>query len=214
MNRDIQDLREDYRFGNLIEDQVPNSPIELFTQWFDDAKSAQIPEPNAMTIATVNQEGKPSARIVLLKGYNEEGFIFYTNYDSRKGQDIAINPFVSIVFLWKEIERQVRIEGKVIKLSEELSTEYYHSRPKASQIGAWVSPQSSVIQNRSILEDKYEDISKQYKNVDHLPKPPNWGGNIILPSMIEFWQGRSSRLHDRLRYIGVDNNWQIDRLAP
>ena len=214
MNRNIQDIREDYRFGSLIEDQVPNNPIELFKQWFEDAQSANISEPNAMTIATVNQDGKPSARIVLLKGYSEEGFIFYTNYDSRKGQNIAANPFVSIVFLWKEIERQVRIEGKIIKLSEERSTAYYRSRPKGSQIGAWVSPQSKVIKDRFELEEKYEKFAHKYQEVDHLPKPPNWGGYIIQPTMIEFWQGRSSRLHDRLRYNSLKNNWQIDRLAP
>jgi pyridoxamine 5'-phosphate oxidase len=214
VNRNIQDIREDYRFGSLIEDQVPNNPIELFKQWFEDAQSANISEPNAMTIATVNQDGKPSARIVLLKGYSEEGFIFYTNYDSRKGQNIAANPFVSIVFLWKEIERQVRIEGKIIKLSEERSTAYYRSRPKGSQIGAWVSPQSKVIKDRFELEEKYEKFAHKYQEVDHLPKPPNWGGYIIQPTMIEFWQGRSSRLHDRLRYNSLKNNWQIDRLAP
>lgn len=214
MNRNIQDIREDYRFGSLIEDQVPNNPIELFKQWFEDAQSANISEPNAMTIATVNQDGKPSARIVLLKGYSEEGFIFYTNYDSRKGQNIAANPFVSIVFLWKEIERQVRIEGKIIKISEERSTAYYRSRPKGSQIGAWVSPQSRVIKDRFELEEKYEKFAHKYQEVDHLPKPPNWGGYIIQPTMIEFWQGRSSRLHDRLRYNSLENNWQIDRLAP
>lgn len=214
MNRDIQDLREDYRLGSLIESQVPESPFELFKEWFDDAQAAQVPEPNAMTIATVNRDGKPSARIVLLKGYHDKGFIFYTNYDSRKGQDIAANPFVSVVFLWKEIERQVRIEGSVIKLSEEKSTKYYHSRPKDSQIGAWASPQSSIIKDRSVLEDKYILISEQYRSIDQLPKPPNWGGYVIQPKMIEFWQGRSSRLHDRLRYSSVEDNWQMDRLAP
>jgi len=214
MNRDIQNLREDYRRGSLIEGQVPDNPIELFTQWFDDAQAADILEPNAMTIATVNQEGRPSARIVLLKGYNQEGFVFYTNFDSRKGQDIAANPFVSVVFLWKKMERQIRIEGEVVKLSDEESTDYFHSRPKGSQIGAWASPQSSIIKDRSILEERYSKVSEQYKAVDQLPKPPNWGGYIIKPSIIEFWQGRSSRLHDRLRYSHIADNWQIARLAP
>lgn len=214
MNRDIQDLREDYRYGHLMEDQVPKEPILLFQQWFDDAQAAKIPEPNAMTLATVNHEGQPSARIVLLKGFSEAGFVFYTNYESQKGKEIASNPVVSLVFLWKEIERQVRVEGSAIQLSEEASTAYYHSRPKGSQIGAWASAQSEVISSRAILEEEQERLAAQYKDVNQLPKPPHWGGYIIQPRMIEFWQGRSSRLHDRLRYVLAADKWKLDRLAP
>jgi len=167
-----------------------------------------------MSLATVDSDGKPSNRIVLLKGAPMEGFIFYTNYDSRKGKEIDSNPYVSIVFLWKEIERQVRIEGKAVKISESDSTAYYHSRPKGSQIGAWASPQSQTITDRTILESAYEKLSSKYMNADELPKPPNWGGYIIVPEMIEFWQGRTSRLHDRIRYCRADHSWSIDRLAP
>lgn len=214
MSRDIQDLREDYKFGHLLEDALPRDPMQLFHQWFGEAQESNILEPNAMTLATVDANGRPSARIVLLKEIRSEGFVFYTNYNSRKGIDISGNAFVSSVFLWKEIERQVRIEGKAIKLSEEASTSYYHSRPKGSQIGAWVSPQSQSISDRSVLEDEYEKLSNQYQNADQLPKPPNWGGYVIIPEMIEYWQGRTSRLHDRIRYKAVENGWAIDRLAP
>lgn len=214
MNRDIQNLREDYKFGHLLEGDLPRDPIQLFHHWFREAQDSNILEPNAMTLATVDANGRPSARIVLLKEIHQEGFVFYTNYSSRKGIDISGNAHVSLVFLWKEIERQVRIEGKAIKLSEEASTEYYHSRPKGSQIGAWVSPQSQSISDRSVLEDEYEKLSDQYAGVDQLPKPPNWGGYVIIPDMIEYWQGRTSRLHDRIRYKGTKDGWTIDRLAP
>jgi len=214
VNRDIKDLRQDYRLSTLTEDNVPQNPIALFSDWFEAAQTANILEPNAMTLATVGVDGKPSSRIVLLKGYDDDGFKFYTNYDSRKGQEISANPYVSLVFLWKEIERQVRIEGSVIKLSEEQSTAYYHSRPRGSQLGAWVSPQSDIIDDRSFLENNYDMLSKKYEGLDQLPKPPNWGGYLIIPQMIEFWQGRSSRLHDRLRYETNEGVWSIKRLAP
>lgn len=214
MNRDLKDLREDYKYGQLLEHEVPSDPMTLFRQWFEEAQSAKISEPNAMTLATVDPDGKPSARIVLLKGNPKEGFIFFTNYDSRKGKAIETNPDVSVVFLWKEIERQVRIEGKAVKLSEDQSTAYYHSRPKGSQLGAWVSSQSETISDREVLESSYTKLSDKFKDDNHLPKPPNWGGYIILPAMIEFWQGRTSRLHDRIRYRNSEGAWIIDRLAP
>lgn len=210
----ISDLREDYQQGELIEANIPEDPILLFKDWFEAAQKSDIPEPNAMTLATASKEGVPSARIVLLKGIEESGFIFYTNYESRKGQEIASNPLGALVFLWKEMERQVRIEGTILKLDESQSTKYFQSRPKGSQIGAWASPQSQIIQDRSILVDQYNSLDIQYANQQQLPKPPNWGGYTINPKMIEFWQGRSSRLHDRLRYTKHSSGWSIDRLAP
>ena len=213
MNRDIADMRKHYTKGFLTEDSVLNNPMEQFKSWFKET-SEEVIEPNAMIIATVDKDNIPSARTVLLKEIDPEGFLFYTNYTSDKAKNIADNPNVSLVFLWKEVERQVRIKGVAEKISTSRSEKYFHKRPKDSQIGAWVSPQSSIIENRSILEEKLRDIESKYKNAEKIPLPNFWGGYIVKPNTIEFWQGRPSRLHDRLRYKKQDGEWIIERLAP
>ncbi len=213
-NQTIAALREDYRAKTLEITDVHANPIQQFNEWFQEALDSQIKEANAMTIATVDAQGKPAARIVLLKGFDENGFIFYTNYDSRKGQELAANPNIAVVFLWKDLERQIRIEGIAEKVAPAVSLNYFQSRPKGSQIGAWASPQSQVIPDRSILEQNVLDLKEKYKNADNLPIPSHWGGYQIKPTLIEFWQGRSSRLHDRLCYTLEGNTWKIERLAP
>lgn len=213
-NRTIANLREDYRAKTLEAEDVSTNPFQQFTEWFQEALDSNIKEANAMTIATVDENGKPSARIVLLKGYDEDGFMFYTNYDSKKGQELANNPNIAVVFLWKDLERQIRIEGIAKKMPVQKSLDYFQSRPKGSQIGAWASPQSSVIESRGVLEENVENLKAKYSKAENLPIPPNWGGYQIAPNLIEFWQGRSSRLHDRICYTLEGNEWKIDRLAP
>lgn len=213
-NNYIANLRKDYSLRSLSETDVNNNPIEQFKTWWNEAIESEIAEPNAMTLATCSREGKPSARIVLLKGINENGLIFYTNYNSRKGKEMEENSFVSLVFLWKEIERQVRVEGKVKKISEEESDVYFSSRPIKSQLGAWSSHQSKVIENRQILEKSMEDYTSKFLN-EIIPRPKYWGGYIVQPELIEFWQGRRSRLHDRIQYTLTDTaSWKIERLSP
>ena len=214
MNRDIADMRRNYTKGFLTIESVVEDPIEQFRSWFDEATKSEVVEPNAMIIATVNDKNIPSARTVLLKEIDSDGFLFYTNYTSDKAKDISNNSNVSLVFLWKEIERQVRITGVAEKIGTGRSEQYFHKRPKGSQIGAWVSPQSSIIKDRSILEERQIEIESKYQNEDKLPLPDFWGGYIVKPTAIEFWQGRPSRLHDRLRYNLVDSKWKIERLAP
>ena len=212
----IEDFRKSYHKGTLDAEDLHSSPIEQFLLWWNEATLAEIVEPNAMTLATVNQAGQPSARIVLLKGVTHEGFEFFTNYQSQKARDMEDNPQVALVFLWKELERQIRIEGQVQKLSREKSISYFQSRPRDSQIGTWASPQSKAIANRNVLEDQVKLIRDQYEGVDPLPCPDHWGGYLVRPNYIEFWQGRPDRLHDRFRYLKNENagNWSIDRLAP
>jgi len=213
-NQTIAALREDYRAKTLEIGEVQADPILQFKDWFQAALDSSVKEANAMTVATVDALGKPSARIVLLKGFDENGFIFYTNYESKKGKDLAVNPNISAVFLWKDLERQIRIDGIAKKISRADSLKYYKSRPKGSQIGAWVSPQSQIISDRSILENKMKDLQEKYMSEETLPIPPHWGGYQIQPTTIEFWQGRSSRLHDRICYTLEGKKWKIDRLAP
>ena len=184
-----------------------------FQHWFDQAVEAQLPEPNAMTIATATKDGIPSARIVLLKGFDDRGFVFYTNYNSHKAQELIDNPHAALVFLWTELERQIRIVGSVEKISAEESDTYFYSRPIGSRLGAWASEQSQVIVNRSVLEQRLEDLKAQYEN-QNIPRPSHWGGFRVKPVGIEFWQGRSSRLHDRLRYQLQNGEWMLDRLSP
>jgi pyridoxamine 5'-phosphate oxidase len=211
----IEALRQDYRLASLEVSDVGANPFLQFKKWFQEALDAQLPEPNAMTLATATPEGKPTLRVVLLKGFDENGFVFYTNYESRKGQELQANPYAALNFLWLELERQVRIEGKAIRVSNSESTAYFKSRPKGSQIGAWASPQSTVIPDRQVLEEKVQELMTTYENTEVLPRPEHWGGFIVIPDLIEFWQGRSSRLHDRIRYtLQADESWKIERLAP
>ncbi|MBC7565353.1 MAG: pyridoxamine 5'-phosphate oxidase [Pedobacter sp.] len=209
----LQNLRQDYRVASLSESDIEADPILQFKKWFSDAVNAQLYEPNVMTFATADSDGKPSARIVLLKGFDEHGFVFYTNYESKKSQDLIENPQAALVFFWAELERQVRVEGIVSKVDKEVSKAYFHSRPIGSQIGAIASPQSAVITDRSILEDKVSALTTQYEGKE-IPAPDNWGGYLVEPKHIEFWQGRSSRLHDRIIYDFVESAWKINRLAP
>lgn len=214
MNTTIADLRKDYTQQALTEQDIAPNPIAQFHHWFEQALAAQVLEPNAMTLATATLEGKPSARIVLLKQVSEQGFIFFTNYESHKGRELIANPWAALTFWWAELERQVRIEGTVHQTDPLNSDEYFQSRPRESQLGAWVSPQSQVIADRSVLEDLWQDLSRRYEN-QPIPRPPHWGGFCLNPSVIEFWQGRPSRLHDRLSYRRHNqHNWLVERLAP
>ncbi len=217
MKMNIAHLRQDYQLKSLDISDIDPNPYVQFSKWFEEALKSEILEPNAMTLATVSDEGKPSARIVLLKGIHTEGygFVFYTNYDSKKGQQMAVNPHVALCFNWLDLQRQIRIEGTVEKISSDISADYFSSRPKASQIGALASPQSQVVPNRAFLEENYQKITEQYADTQGVPRPENWGGYVVRPTLIEFWQGRRSRLHDRLCYtLQVDGSWKIERLAP
>ncbi len=213
MNKSIADIRRDYSLHSLNESDVASNPTEQFAHWWNDALASEILEVNAMTLATSTKSGKPSARIVLLKGFDERGFVFFTNYESNKGKALAENPNAALIFFWKEIERQIRIEGVAQKISAAESDEYFFSRPEGSRIGAWASPQSKIIENRSVLEENVQQFSNRFKN--SIPRPPHWGGYRVMPELIEFWQGRSNRLHDRIQYTKtVSGSWKVDRLAP
>jgi pyridoxamine 5'-phosphate oxidase len=216
----IADLRRNYTQAGLSESDLHPHPIEQFKRWFEQAVAADLLEPNAMTLATVTAEGKPSARVVLLKDCDERGFVFYTNYNSQKGVELQVCPHAALVFLWGDLERQVRIEGKVELVAESEATAYFHSRPASSQLGAWASDQSAIIADRSVLETRLHQLETEYRDPTgqrsyrEIPKPSHWGGMRVIPQEIEFWQGRPSRLHDRLRYQLVEGKWQIHRLAP
>ena len=214
MNRSIADIRRDYILESLTEADVAANAFDQFSNWWNEAIKSNIDEVNAMTLATATPEGIPSARIVLLKGYDKNGFVFFTNYESHKGQQLAANPHASLLFFWKELERQVRIDGIVTKVSKEESELYYQSRPTGSRIGAWASPQSQVIEDRKVIENNFLEFEKKF-GTHHIPRPEHWGGYVLAPTTIEFWQGRSSRLHDRLRYqLQSNSEWMIERLAP
>jgi pyridoxamine 5'-phosphate oxidase len=213
--KEIENLRKAYHKGSLDRQDVPQDPMDLFRQWWHQAIEAEIDEANAMTLATVNRAGQPSARIVLLKGLHQDGFEFFTNYQSQKAKDMEVNHHVSLLFFWKEMERQIRIEGLVEKVSKERSELYFQSRPRGSQVGAWSSPQSEVIPDRSVIENNLRATEEKYADVDPLPLPDHWGGYLVRPQYFEFWQGRPDRLHDRFRYARQsDGLWAIDRLAP
>ena len=207
----IADIRKDYQLANLDERVAGDDPLLFFKKWFGEAVTARAEEVNAMTLATVSNN-KPHARIVLLKGLEGGGFTFFTNYDSNKGKDIDTNPHVAAVFFWKELERQVRIEGVVQKVHTTESDKYFHSRPEGSQLGAWASPQSQVIADRDVLDRNYANYTKEFG--DSIPRPPHWGGYVIIPDSIEFWQGRPSRMHDRILFTLHDGKWRKSRLAP
>lgn len=208
----IADIRKDYKLRTLDESDIAANPITQFGRWWNEALHSEIDEVNAMTLATAGKDGLPSARIVLLKSYDEKGFVFFTNYQSDKGKQLAENPHAALVFFWKELERQVRIEGTVEKIAAADSDEYFNSRPLGSRIGAWASPQSSVISSRELLETNVEHYTNSFGS--DVSRPPHWGGYVVHPVKMEFWQGRSSRLHDRLLYTQQDGGWKIERLAP
>jgi len=208
----IAQLRKNYTFGQLSETEVSPNPLDLFQVWFDQAVKAECPEPNSMTLATADSAGNPSARIVLLKGADKAGFTFFTNYESQKGKELAARPHAALLFHWHELERQVRIKGLVERVSSAESDEYFHSRPAASRIGAWASPQSSEIPNREFLEEAEKRFAADFG--DKPPRPEHWGGYRLHPTEIEFWQGRPSRLHDRIHYQLDGAQWRITRLAP
>ena len=210
----LQNLRIEYSSSPINESEVDTNPISFFGKWFDEAMAAEVREPNAMTLATATRDGIPSARIVLLKGADKNGFSFYSNYLSRKGKELAKNPSACLVFFWPELGRQVRIEGKILKLSKEESEAYFATRPFGSQLGAVVSPQSQVIANREVLDVAYTAYEQKFEG-KKIPKPAHWGGYILQPIAIEFWQGRESRLHDRVKYALMEKGkWKIERLAP
>ncbi|MEM6783109.1 MAG: pyridoxamine 5'-phosphate oxidase [Bacteroidota bacterium] len=222
----IADLREEYNRERLTIDGLASDPIAQFRAWFDDALAADIPEPNAMALATVTANGHPTGRIVLLKaldgerivdGTDARGFVFYTNYTSRKGQELAAHPHAALVFWWHALERQVRIEGAVAQVAPAESDAYFAQRPRGSQLGAWASPQSEFVPNREALETRLRHLTVKYgegANAAPIPRPPHWGGYRVVPRLIEFWQGGPKRLHDRFQYLRTDDGWHVDRLAP
>ena len=212
---DLADLRREYGDHGLDVPDLAPDPVSMFRQWLDATVAAGLHEPNAMVVATVSPEGRPSSRMVLLKGVDERGFVFFTNYESRKAADLAANPHASLLFPWQDLQRQVRVEGTASKVSAEESEAYFASRPRESQLGAWASPQSRVVASRSALDERYGGVLAQFAELDEVPLPPHWGGFRVAPYAVEFWQGRASRLHDRLRYVRQDDGtWKVQRLAP
>lgn len=214
MQKSLANIRLEYARHSLSEQDVHIDPINQFKTWMEEALDAKVMEPTAMNLATSSPDGVPTSRIMLLKEVNEKGFVFFSNYQSSKGKQLEANPVCALNFFWSELERQVRVQGTVEKISKEESEKYFQSRPKSSQIGAWTSPQSTIIENRKILEEREALLAEKYKDQEVLPKPEQWGGYLVKPFVVEFWQGRPSRLHDRIVYTLKDNSWKINRLAP
>jgi pyridoxamine 5'-phosphate oxidase len=210
----LSEIRTEYSKSSLDASSVSADPIKQFEKWFEQALDSKALEPNAMTLATLSESGTPTSRIVLLKGVENGQFVFYTNYQSQKGKELDRNPACSLNFFWPELERQVRIEGVAQRVAPESSDAYFQSRPRPSQVGAWASPQSSLIKDRIILEQRVLQIEKRFKDLKVLPRPKQWGGYAVAPMEIEFWQGRPNRLHDRIVYTFIDKQWKINRLAP
>lgn len=210
---DYQALRKEYARSGLNEREVHPDPVEQFGAWFEDARAADLPEPNAMTLATATPDGKPSARVVLLKGFDDRGFVFYTNREGRKARELKSNPRCALVFYWGGLERQVRIEGRATRVPDEESDAYYASRPRGSRLGAWVSEQSRPVEGREELEERLRRLEGEYEGRE-IPRPPFWGGYRVEPESVEFWQGRENRLHDRLLYRLTGEGWRIERLQP
>jgi pyridoxamine 5'-phosphate oxidase len=209
----LADLRKDYSLAGLAEKDLARDPFRQFEKWFAEAQAGKISEPNAMVLATATRDGRPSARTILLKAVDGRGFVFYSNYESRKGRELEANPRATLVFPWVPMERQIIVEGTVTRVAREESEAYFHSRPRANQLGAWVSSQSSIIPDRRVLDDSLKAIEQKYAGQE-VPLPPNWGGWRLAPEAVEFWQGRRNRLHDRLRYRREKDGWTIERLAP
>ena len=211
---DIASIRKEYQQKTLEKDTVLPHPVNQFRIWFEEALNADMPDPNAMVLSTVNKNNAPSSRVVLLKNLSDLGFTFFTNYESRKGTELLDNPNAALNFFWPQLERQVRVEGVIQKVSEEESDDYFNNRPKGSRIGALISPQSQVIPNREFLENLQKEYNDKFKAQDDVPRPSHWGGYRLKPNLVEFWQGRPSRLHDRLLYTVKNGNWSIERIAP
>jgi len=211
--RNVADLRKEYTRAGLSESDVARDPVEQFRIWFDEALAADLHEPNAMVLATATPDGSPSARVVLLKGFDERGFVFYTNYEGRKGRELEENPRAALLFYWGELERQVRIEGAVSRTGEEEADAYYASRPRGSRLGAWASEQSRAVDGREVLEERVRDLEAKYEGRE-VPRPAFWGGYRVEPEVVEFWQGRENRLHDRILYRREEWGWKTERLQP
>ncbi len=215
--RELSDLRREYAAGGLHESDLEADPVAMFRHWMHDAVRAGLHEPNAFVLATVGRDGTPASRIVLLKGLDQRGFVFFTNYDSRKGGELTANPRCSLLFPWHPLERQVRVEGEAVRLTDTENDAYFSSRPHASQLGAWASPQSEVVAGRDELDARYAEAAARFSDGE-VPRPPNWGGFCVVPDVVEFWQGRLGRMHDRLRYRRTSDQdgapWVTDRLAP
>lgn len=212
-NSEIEDLRREYVREELLEQNISKTPIDQFSTWFEQALLSEVRDPNAMSLATATKDAKPSVRIVLLKGFDEQGFRFFSNYKSRKGEELDENPYASLCFYWPELERQVRLEGKVSKLNRAESEEYFQKRPRLSQLSAWASEQSKIVESREKLEQRFRALEEQFDD-QPVPMPEFWGGYLLVPSAIEFWQGRKGRLHDRLLYQKKSGGWAISRLCP